>query len=165
MSCAIDAYQHFMAFCENSGSEHFFFAMVVAYGRPFTQSYKLGPITCEYPNYPDFTDKDLNLRHQRMVDIRNKFLAHSSVEGTRIMLVPPGVFNPVTEETSEEFDHNIGKRMFRDPRFSEWLIEVAIAFKGRLDMDVRRQLRKEFSFLSSTEIVELETGWTDFKWT
>jgi len=165
MSSAIDAYQHFMAFRENSGSEHFFFGMVVAYGRPFTNNYRLGPITCEYPEFPDFTDKDLNLRHQRMIDIRNKFLAHSSVEGTRVMLVPPGVPNPVTGETSEEFDHNIGKRMFRDPSFSEWLIEVAFSFKGRLDQDVRKLLREEYSSLSSTQIVELHTGWTDFKWT
>jgi hypothetical protein len=89
--------------------------MVVAYCRPF-ESYRVGRILCDFPNYPDFDDSEMNLRHQRMLDIRNKFLAHSSAEGTRVMVVPPGVVNPITGFSRQSFDHNIGKRTFLDPR-------------------------------------------------
>ena len=165
MHTALEAYSHFVSFAATPVAEHFFFAMVVAYGRPFTDSYKLGPIKCEYPSYPDYADPDLNLRHQRLIDIRNKFLAHSSVEGTRIMVVPPGVVNPVTGQTSRQFDHNIGKRTFLEPAYSEWLVEVILAFKAKLDVDVREQLLAEFGASNSSASFELETGWSDFKWT
>lgn len=165
MHTTLEAYSHFVSFAGTPAAEHFFFAMVVAYGRPFTDSYKLGPIKCEYPSYPDYPDAELNLRHQRLIDIRNKFLAHSSVEGTRIMVVPPGVVNPVTEQSFQQFDHNIGKRTFLEPAYSEWLVEVIFAFKARLDADVREQLLTEFGASSPSEPFELETGWTDFKWT
>jgi hypothetical protein len=165
MHTALEAYSHFVAFAGTPAAQHFFFAMVVAYGRPFTDSYKVGTIKCEYPLYPDYLDTELNVRHQRLIDIRNKFLAHSSAEGTRIMIFPPGVVNPVTEQSSEQFDHNIGKRMFLDPAYSEWLVKVIFAFKERLDADVREQLLTEFGASNPTESFELETGWTDFAWT
>lgn len=165
MASAIEAYGHFMTCPSAPAGEFFFFSMLIAYGRPFTESYKLGRIQTEYPNYPDFSDSELNLRHQRMIDLRNKFLAHSSAEGLRVMVVPPGILNPVTSETSKGFDHNVGKRVFLDPRYAEWLIDVAVAFKGRLDQDVQNQLGVEFASLSSSEIFELETAWNDFKWT
>jgi hypothetical protein len=165
MGHAMEAYGHYKAAIGTSASEHFFFAMVVAYGRPFFESHGVGPIRCEYPNYPDFAEPDMNLRHQRLLDIRNKFLAHSSAEGTRIMIVPPTVPNPLTGVAQSQFDHNIGKRTFLEPRYADWLIDVVYAFKGRLDIDVRNQLEAEFGTEGLTETFEIETGWGGFKWT
>jgi hypothetical protein len=165
MSVALDAFGHFMTFAGSPPAEHFFFAMVIAYGRPFTENCGIGPIRCEYPTYPDFADEELNLRHRRMIDIRNKFLAHSSAEGTRVMVVPPSVVNPITEEKATRFNHNVGKRTFLDPRYAEWLITVAYAFKGRLVEDVRKQLQTEFASPVPPEVFELQTGWDKFSWT
>src|SRR5690349_14572207 len=58
--------------------EHLFLSMVVAYGRPFTQNAGVGCIKVDYPNYPDFGDAEMRDRHSRLIDLRNKFLAHSS---------------------------------------------------------------------------------------
>ena len=161
----MEAYGHYTASVGTPAAEHFFFAMVVAYGRPFFESHGVGPIKCEYPKYPDFTDSDMNLRHQRLIDMRNKFLAHSSAEGTRVMVIPPGLPNPLTGIAQSQFDHNIGKRTFLDPRYALWLIDVIYAFKGRLDADVRKQLETEFGKEAFTEPFEIETGWEEFKWT
>jgi len=164
INAALEAYSHFVSHAGSPVAEHFFFAMVVAYGRPFTDNYKLGSIKCDYPSYPDYAEDEMNQRHKRLIDIRNKFLAHSSVEGTRIIVIPPNVSNPVTGQSSQEFDHNIGKRLFLDPEYSEWLVSVILAFQSRLDVDVRDQLIVEYGGDSPSEIFELETGWTDFKW-
>ena len=59
-------------------------SMAVSYGRPFTANNGLGSLFVEYPNFPDFEDSELNLRHHRLIDLRHKFMAHSSSEGTRI---------------------------------------------------------------------------------
>jgi hypothetical protein len=91
MANALDAYNHFKESPINSPiAEYFFCAMVVAYGRPFTENQGIGNIKCEYPNYPDFSDQEMSERHRRLMDIRNKFLAHSSAEGTKIIIIPPG---------------------------------------------------------------------------
>jgi hypothetical protein len=73
---------------------HLFVSLVVAYCRPFTESEGIGSLRCEYPDYPDFSDVEMNARHQRMVDIRNKFLGHSSIHGTQAFLLAPGAQNP-----------------------------------------------------------------------
>lgn len=163
MAHALDAYGHYTASLGTPAAEHFFFAMVVAYGRPFFESHGVGLIKCEYPKYPDFTDHDMNLRHQRLIDLRNKFLAHSSAEGTRVMVIPSGLPDPLTGIAQNQFDHNVGKRTFLDPPYAHWLIDVIYAFKGRLDVDVKKQLKKEFE--KKTEPFEIETGWEGFKWT
>jgi hypothetical protein len=61
--------------------QHLFVSMVVAYGRPFTENYRVGRIQCDYAAYPDFGDPEMAIRHTRLLDLRNKFLAHSSAEG------------------------------------------------------------------------------------
>lgn len=164
MGFSLEAHSHFAAALGSPLAEHCVVAMVVAYCRPFFESYRVGRILCDFPAYPDYDDAEMNIRHQRMVDIRNKFLAHSSAEGTRIMVVPPGVTNPITEISRPTFDHLVGKRTFLDPRFVDWLVEVADAFKGRLDVAVRDQLQLEFGARHSTETFELDTGWADFSW-
>src|SRR4029077_7353679 len=97
---------------------HLFTSMVVAYGRPFTKNYGVGRIQGDYPAYPkDSDDADMPLRHSRLLDLRNKFLAHSSAEGTRVQIIPPEVANPLGAPPKPAFDFNIGKREFRDIRY------------------------------------------------
>src|SRR5438445_12104838 len=64
-----------------------FLSMVVCYCRPFTESRGIGSLLCEYPDYPDWPDSEMNVRHQRMMDIGNKFLGHSSIEGSSEFLL------------------------------------------------------------------------------
>jgi hypothetical protein len=101
--------------------QHLFVSMVVAYGRPFTENYGVGRIECDYPNYPDFGDSDMPRRHSQLLDLRNKFLAHSSAEGTRVIVFSPGVLNPLAKKPRAGFDFNIGKRVFPDANFVKWL--------------------------------------------
>ena len=70
--------------------------MVIAYGRPFTENHGIGSLRCEYPSFPDFPDADMNLRHQRMMDLRNKLLGDSSIEGIKVWLLAPGAVSPAS---------------------------------------------------------------------
>ena len=165
MAEALEAWSMFTAFRGHPSAAYLFTAMVIAYGRPFVESYRVGRIQCDYPNFPDFSDDEMNVRHRRMIDLRNKFLAHSSAEGTRVMVIPPHVANPHTGVARETYDHNIGKRTFLHPEFASWLIEVAYAFKGRLESDISQLMSREFSGAPSDQLFELTTGYEDFAWT
>jgi len=166
MAVALDAYEHFKISSEgSSAAEYFFCSMVIGYGRPFTENHGIGNIKCEYPQYPDFPEKEMNDRHGRMIDLRNKFLAHSCAEGTKVIIIPPGALNPSTKSISDRFDHCVGKRTFLNPLFAEWLSKVVYEFKGRLDVDTRKHLEMEFGEKGFTEAFEVETPWEDFKWT
>src|SRR4051812_20901722 len=95
-------------------------SMAVSYGRPFTENNGLGRLFCDYPKFPDFADSEMNLRHQRLIDLRNKFMAHSSCEGTKVLILPPGSKNPLDESVVDRHDHVVGKRTFGDLRFYDW---------------------------------------------
>ncbi len=161
----LEAYAAFKELVGTTAGEHSFFAMAVAYGRPFTNNHGLGTIKCEFPDYPDFKEPDMILRHQRLLDLRNKFIAHSSLEGTRVLVVPPGIPDPGTSVVRGHFEYYTGKRTFFEPAFAAWLVEVVLAFKARLDTAVRSRLQAEFGTETFSSPVELDTGWEDFKWT
>jgi hypothetical protein len=165
ISESIDAWSTFVAFPEHPSNRYFFAMMVVAYGRPFFENYKVGRLQCDYPNFPDFKDEEMNMRHRRMLDLRNKFVAHSSAEGTLVMVVPPGVVNPVTGSVIDRFDHNIGKRTFDRPEYASWLVEVAYAVRERLETDIRSLMEVELAGVSTDQPFELSTGFEDFSWT
>jgi len=83
--------------------EDIFLSFVMSYWRPFTENQGVGCIVCDYPNYPTFGDSEMSVRHSRMMDLRNKFLAHSSAEGTRIFVIPPNVLPPHGGTTTPYF--------------------------------------------------------------
>jgi hypothetical protein len=166
IAASLEAYTFLRACAKSDLREHLFCSMIVCYGRPFTENYGAGSILLNYPGFPDFPDSQLNIRHKRMIDLRNKFLAHSSVEGTRVWVVPPGVVNPVTGCVKADFDHNVGKRAFEDPQYVEWLGDVISAMKDRLDRDVRLLLKQLYTSKTGPGAVfELKTGFEKFCWT
>lgn len=146
--------------------EHLFLAMVVAYGRPFTQNYGAGRIQCDYPHYPEPTDAEMVQRHNRLLDLRNKFLAHSSAEGTRVEIIPPGIAYPSGASPRSKFDFNVGRRLFPDIRFVGWLRVAPDTFGRRLHMDIEHLLEQAFSGrIDPTKAFDLSTGHENFKWT
>ncbi len=146
--------------------QHVFVSMVVAYCRPFTQNYGVGRIQCDYPTYPDFGDSDMTLRHTRLFDLRNKVLAHSSAEGTRVQIIPPDVANPIRVTAKSSFDFNIGKRTFGDVRYIEWLRVAPATFKRQLYADISELLVKAFGNDPGLDAAfELPTGHEKFQWT
>ena len=145
---------------------HLFLSMVVAYCRPFTENYGVGSIRCDYPTYPDFGDCDMRLRHERLHDLRNKFMAHSSAEGTRVQIIPPGVPNPLGKAPQAKFTFLMGKRTFADDGFVRWLRVAPDTFGKRLYSDVERLLQHSFSAQPDlTKPFELPTGHENFQWT
>jgi hypothetical protein len=126
-----------------------------------------GRVLVDYPGFPDFWDDEMPMRHRRMMDLRNKFLAHSSTEGTRVQIVPPGVPNPLGGATQSEFDLNIGKRRFPDLHHIEWLLALPLAFEERLHTDVSALLRKVYGRRRTdlNRVFELATGHEKFSWT
>jgi hypothetical protein len=141
-----------------------FLSMVVAYTRPFTENYGVGRIQCDYPAYPeDCDDAKMLERHNRLLDLRNKFLAHSSAEGTCIQIIPPGVTCRPGSPPQPKFDFIIGKRVFPKIEFVECLHVAPVTFGKRLHFDIVNLLGKIFP--DQTVAFDLPTGHEKFKWT
>lgn len=144
---------------------HLFVSMVIAYYRPFTECEGIGSLRCEYPNYPDFADAEMNVRHQRMADMRNKFLGHSSVHGTRAFLLSPGAVNPATNEVVASHNYAVAKLHFLHREFIQWFSPLFDALSSRLDADLRAACKEiGGAYLSSGEVYELDKRHEDFTW-
>lgn len=165
MQDAIEAADLLLSGAPDKLYPHLFLSMVVAYGRPFTSNHGLGPLTCEFPDFRDFSDPEIERRHSRLMDLRNKFLAHSSSEGTQVLIFPPGVTNPLANNVRTEWDYNIGKRAFTDIKYVEWLRVVPVAFKERLQFDIRQLLLECFGRDAGLNAsFALPTEYENFKW-
>ena len=144
-------------------SYHIIVSMAVSYGRPFFENHGVGTLFVDYPAFPDFADSEMNVRHHRLIDLRNKFMAHSSCEGTKILILPSGATNPFSGDVVPQIDHVVGKRTMGDVRFLDWLQDVVVELKKRLDRDVRSRLQEVFGHLKDPD--EMDTGYDGFKWT
>jgi hypothetical protein len=167
MQYASDALRRFMATNDEGARYHFFLAMVLAYCRPFTENYGIGSLLCEYPSFPDFADADMNLRHKRFLDLRNKFLGHSSIEGTKVHLLAPGATSPASGETSVGYGYAVEKLIFSEkPQFVLELHDVVTVLSRRLEDDIR-MVAKEVgsSYLRNGDIFVIDTAKKIFKWT
>jgi hypothetical protein len=92
-------------------------------------------------------------------------MAHSSAEGTRVQIIPPGASNPVNRATEREFNFNIGKKVFPDVRFVAWLIELPKAFQTQLRADIKSLLCQHYGRRKDlNKAFELTTGHEDFQW-
>jgi hypothetical protein len=166
MEYASEAFHLFQAASGTAADYHLFLSMVVSYCRPFTQSHGIGSILCEYSDYPDYSDAEMNRRHQRMMDIRHKFGSHSSVEGTRVFLLAPQSTDPATGTVCSEFSYAVQKRHFLHPQFAPWLCQVVQAFAARLAADIRIVTKEVGSnYLDEGQVYELENGVDHFSWT
>jgi hypothetical protein len=166
MGYAIEAFRVLEQAYSTRADYSLFLSMVVCYCRPFTESRGIGSLLCEYPNYPDWPDPEMNRRHKRMMDIRNNFLGHSSIEGSKVFLLSPGSKHPATGDTMTMFYYAVGKRQFLRPEYTAWLYRVIEALFGRLHDDIQA-VAKEIgtAYLKNMEIYEFDTGWDAFAWT
>ena len=145
---------------------HALLAMVVCYCRPFTENFGLGNLKCEIPECADIPLKDAQIRHQRMMDLRNKFMSHSSIEGTKVVLLAPGATDPGTYKVARGHSWNIAKREFIRREFAVWLFELVDALRVRLDEDIERTLLEvDPRKFDASGCFWLETPADDFKWT
>src|SRR5882672_9207038 len=160
-----DAFHRFMAADGDEGRYHLFLSMVLDYCRPFTENHGIGSLRCEYPTFPDFPDAEMNERHKRMWDLRNRFLGHSSIEGTRVWLLAPGVAHPATGAPVSDYGYAAEKLHFLEPDFATWLHDVVRALLSRLDTDISVVCREIGSnYLKNGELYVIDSG-QPFKWT
>jgi hypothetical protein len=166
MKFASDAFQRFMKANDDDARHHFFLSMVIAYDRPFTENHGIGSLRCEYPSFPDFPDADMNLRHQRMMDLRNKLLGHSSIEGIKVWLLAPGAVSPASGDTAVGYGYAVAKLGFTETKFVSWLHDIIELLANRLDADIG-MVAKEIgsNYLKSGEMHLLDTGKKPFEWT
>ena len=165
MGYSIEAYRALQDPRPDRADYSTFLSMVVCYCRPFTQSRGIGSLLCEYPDYPDWPDPEMNVRHQRMMQIRNDFLGHSSIEGSKVFLLSPGSNHPATGDVMTSYYYAVQKRQFLNPQFSAWLFSLIDALFVRLDDDIRAISREIGSnYVNDTEIYEFETGADAFSW-
>lgn len=140
MMYAIDAYQRYKGATDDRERYNFALAMVVSYGRPFTENEGLGNLIVDNRAFPDYEDAKMNLRHHRLLEMRHRFLAHSSKVGLRVQIIPPGVPNPNTGETNGTWSYNIGKREFLQEDYVDWLQVVIADLHRRLLIDIAQLL-------------------------
>ena len=166
MKFASDAFQRFATANDTDTKYDFLVSMTLAYCRPFTKNNGIGSLHCEYPSFPDFPDADMNLRHQRMIDLRNKLFGHSSIEGTKVWLLAPGAISPATGETAVGYGYASAKLDFTMPAFVSELHDLIEVLAKRLDADIK-MVAKEIgsNYLKSGETCLLDTGSKLFAWT
>jgi hypothetical protein len=166
MEFASNAFQRFVGTNDENAKDHFLLSMVVGYCRPFTSNYGIGSLLCEYPTFPDFPDADMNLRHNRMMDLRNKLLGHSSIEGTKVLLLAPGATSPASLETAIGYGYTVAKLSFTESEFVVWLHDLIKTIAKRLTDDIAI-IGKEIGpkYLKPGETYLLDTGKNSFEWT
>jgi hypothetical protein len=142
MKFASDAFQQFMAAKDEDARHHFFLSMVMAYGRPFTENHGIGSLLREYPSFPDFPYAGMNLRHKRMIDLRNKLLGHSSIEGTKVWLLAPGAISPASGGKAVGYGYAVAKLVFTKAGFVLELHDIVKVLANRLDADIRMVAKK-----------------------
>ncbi len=167
MQYASDAFRRFEETDNEGARYHLFLAMVVAYCRPFTENYGIGSLLCEYPSFPDFADADMNLRHTRLMDLRNKFLGHSSIEGTKVHLLAPGAISPASGDPAVGYGYAVEKLVFSEETgFVSELHDLVVVVSRRLDGDIGTVAKEVGSnYLKNGEVFQIETGKKPFEWT
>jgi hypothetical protein len=167
MQYASDAFRRFKETDDEGARYHLFLAMVVAYCRPFTENYGIGSLLCEYPLFPDFADADMNLRHKRFTDLRNKFLGHSSIEGTKVHLLAPGAISPANGDTAVGYGYAVEKLIFSEETgFVSELHDLIVVLSRRLDGDIRIVAKEVGSnYLHNGGVYQIDTGKKPFEWT
>jgi hypothetical protein len=160
---AVNAYEQFKAIEVKVLRYNLFLAMVVAYCRPFTANDGLGSLKVELPDWPDIGLSDARMRHDRMMILRNNFLSHSSIEGSKVVLLAPGATNPKSGEKVDGYRYEVAKLEFVREEYADWLIELINALGTRLDAmiaDLVEELGPKY--LKDGEEQWLDTG--EFKW-
>lgn len=125
-------------------AQMFFLAMVVAYARPFTANDGIGAVWQDYQDpasCPEFfNDPDMHRQHEQLMTLRNNFMSHSSVVGTKVKVYPPGYAPANGAPPVSDFLFAPGKQRFADPRFVHSLLGLPRAFRDRLDKDIKALL-------------------------
>ena len=167
MQYASDAFRRFKETDDEGARYHLFLAMVVAYCRPFTENYGIGSLLCEYPSFPDFADTDMNLWHKRLMDLRNRILGHSSIEGTKVHLLAPGAISPASGETAVGYGYAVEKLVFSEERgFVSELHDLVVVLSRRLDGDIGTVAKEVGSnYLRHGQVYQIDTGTRPFAWT
>jgi hypothetical protein len=101
-----------------------------------------------------------------MMDLRNKLLAHSSIEGTKVLLFAPGAILPANGGTASDYGYSPAKLSFIDPEFVPWLHYLVKAMTNRLVDDIATISRAVCgNYLKTQKTYHLETGKNPFRWT
>ena len=166
MQYARDAYDRLSAHPSGATRYDLFLSFVVSYCRPFTENSGLGSLSVEFPDFPeDLELAEADVRHRRMMELRNKFLSHSSLEGTKVVLLSPGAVDPGSGRTVESFHWNIAKREFLDQRYADWLVQIVDSLRNKLTEIIECEtttLGKRY--LGVGECREIPTPAEDFTW-
>jgi len=167
MDYALKAYAKYKASHDDGERYSHFLTFIVSYCRPFTASHGLGSLQVELPDHPQELDLvEGSIRHQRMMDLRNKFLGHSSLEGTKVVVLAPGATDPGTQTVATSYRWNIARREFSDERYAAWLEELVRAFALKLDEMIDALVTEVGKLnLDPAEVRYLDTPADNFEWT
>jgi hypothetical protein len=167
MDYSLKAYQGLKFAASRQDQYDRFLSFVVSYCRPFTENEGLGNLLVEFPEYPRELNIDQgDVRHQRMMDLRHKFLSHSGIHGTKIVLLAPNALDPGVKRIVNKYSCNVARREFLDIRFADWLVEIVKSLAVKLDEMIQELLDDVGPrYLGSGEVRYLPTPADEFEWT
>jgi hypothetical protein len=157
------AYKQFKALNSSDIRYSLFLAMIVAYCRPFTANEGLGKLDVELPGWPDIALPQAGMRHERMMILRNNFLSHSCIEGSKVIVLGRGAIDPDTGEPVSKLVYKVAKLEFLREEFADWFYELIVALRDRLD----GLINAEMAEIDRRYVKDGEEQWLDtaeFDW-
>jgi hypothetical protein len=78
--------------------------IIISYSRPFSANKPLGSL---HKKWGIFKKDRYNLLHKRILEMRNKIIAHSDFEIRKVQIIPPYCLIPVLEQRTQNIDFGI----------------------------------------------------------
>lgn len=127
-------------------------AIIVTYSRPFTDNKPLGSLKKSWGIFPN---GKLQSVHKKILEARDKQIAHSDLEQNKVSIVPKGVPAPPDNHISSSVMILISSFKFPLAFFED--VEILCSYIGkRLNIEIDSELERLYGKSTSTEKFDLD---------
>ncbi len=114
-------------------------AIIVSYGRPFSDNKPLGPLKNKWGK---FQDQQLQKMHNDLLELRNKMIAHSDHEHRKAHIIPKGASHPVLGKI-KRLSASVSSKALPIERF-QIIRRLCFDLNTRLNQEADKQLEELF---------------------
>ena len=109
-------------------------AVVVAYGRPFSDNKPQGKLPARYSRFDDSRGREL---HKMLIEERNTAVAHSDLEHKQVLIYAPGTLHPGTGKPFTAYGTSVRRWGIDRAAFTE-IRELIHEVGATIDLDVQQ---------------------------